>query len=166
MNIRDRIVEFRRVKANELAPNPKNWRSHPTNQVDALKCILSEVGWASAVLVRETPEGLQLIDGHARTELATDEDIPVLVLDITEQEADLLLATFDPIAAMATSNPEALDELLGSLESDSQALNELIDSLASNQSELQDEVVPCEKFEVILECENETQQQEVYDQMT
>jgi hypothetical protein len=32
-----------------------------------------------------------------------DQPIPVLVLDVTAEEADKLLATFDPIGAMATA---------------------------------------------------------------
>ncbi len=36
MKIRDRIKELRRVKASELLPNPKNWRTHPTEQADAM----------------------------------------------------------------------------------------------------------------------------------
>jgi hypothetical protein len=44
MQIRDRIKELRRVKASELRPNPRNWRTHPTalaaavaNSVKAMK---------------------------------------------------------------------------------------------------------------------------------
>jgi hypothetical protein len=69
VNIRDRIKELRRVPADQLQPNPKNWRKHPESQANALRGVLAEVGIASAVLARETPEGgLMLIDGHLRTE--------------------------------------------------------------------------------------------------
>ena len=54
MQIRDRIVELRRVPANELRPNPKNWRTHPKAQQEALRGILAEVGYADA-LPRRTP---------------------------------------------------------------------------------------------------------------
>ena len=65
MKIRDRIKELRRVPASELQPNPKNWRTHPQAQQDALRGVLAEVGYAGALLARETPEGgLMLIDGH------------------------------------------------------------------------------------------------------
>jgi hypothetical protein len=30
--IRDRIVEFRRVRAGELIPHERNWRQHPAEQ--------------------------------------------------------------------------------------------------------------------------------------
>ena len=37
MKIRDRIKELRRVKASELLPHPKNWRTHPQEQADAMR---------------------------------------------------------------------------------------------------------------------------------
>ena len=42
MNIRDRIKELRRVPASELRPSPKNWRTHPQMQQDALKRALDD----------------------------------------------------------------------------------------------------------------------------
>lgn len=131
MQIRDRIKEFRRVAASQLKPNPKNWRSHPKQQQDALRGVLAEVGMADAVLAREMPDGsLMLIDGHMRTETVGDAQIPVLVLDVNEEEADKLLATVDPIAAMADANSEALHGLLGGVSSDSEALTSLFEDLA------------------------------------
>lgn len=56
MKIRDRIVELVRVPASELVPNPKNWRTHPTAQADALKGVLAEVGWEFAGYLIENPE--------------------------------------------------------------------------------------------------------------
>ena len=67
MRIRDRIKELRRVKADRLRPHPKNWRTHPQRQQDALRGILAEIGYADALLARELPDGsLELIDGHLR----------------------------------------------------------------------------------------------------
>ena len=115
MQIRDRIKELRRVPASELLPNPKNWRTHPVEQQDALRGVLAEVGYADALIARETPEGLMLVDGHLRAETTPDSEVPVLVLDIDEAEADLMLATLDPLAAMAGRDEERLSELLDSL---------------------------------------------------
>ena len=41
MKIRDRIKELRRVKASQLRPNPKNWRTHPQAQRDVLCGLLA-----------------------------------------------------------------------------------------------------------------------------
>jgi hypothetical protein len=132
MKIRDRIKELRRVPASELKPNPLNWRTHPVAQMDAIRSILTEVGFAGAELARELPDGsLQLIDGHARAEVAGDAIVPVLVLDVTEEESNKLLATFDPIGAMAGANTLKLDNLINTTEFDSAAIRRMIDDLLS-----------------------------------
>jgi ParB-like chromosome segregation protein Spo0J len=131
MKIRDRIKELRRVKASELHPNPKNWRTHPKQQLDAIRGILAEVGFAGAELARELPDGsLQLIDGHARAEIAGDAEIPVLVLDVTESEADKILATYDPIGAMAEADAVRLEELLRDVQTGNEALADMLAELA------------------------------------
>src|SRR5438876_9386199 len=96
--LRDRLVELRRVPASKLLPDPKNWRRHPSAQAVALRALLAEVGWADACLARQTEQGLVLIDGHLRREVASDALVPVLVLDVTESEAQTLLAALDPLA--------------------------------------------------------------------
>ena len=125
MKIRDRIIELRRVKSSELLPNPKNWRTHPEEQANAMRSVLAEIGIAGAAIARETPDGLMLIDGHLRTE-CLDDVVPVLVLDVDEDEADKLLATFDPIAEMAGSSSEKLSELLKDLTDKQDTLSAMV----------------------------------------
>jgi hypothetical protein len=104
-HIRDRIRELRRVRAAELLPNPRNWRLHPASQRAALEGILREIGFADALLARELPDGrLELVDGHLRAETAPDQLVPVLVLDVNEAEANKILLTLDPLAAMADAS--------------------------------------------------------------
>lgn len=135
MKYKDRIKELRRVPASSLAANPKNWRTHPTDQAGAMRSVLDEIGWADAVLARETEAGLELIDGHLRKEVAPDDTIPVLVLDVTEQEADIILATHDPLAEMAKASEEQLDLLLSSLDVDSPEISDLLSDLSSSVAE-------------------------------
>jgi hypothetical protein len=56
MKIRDRIKELRRVRGSELLANPKNWRVHPHAQAQALRVLLSEIGYADALIARELPD--------------------------------------------------------------------------------------------------------------
>ena len=131
MQIRDRIKELRRVPASALRPNPKNWRTHPQAQQDALRGVLAEVGIADAVLARELPDGsLMLVDGHLRAETITDAEVPVLVLDVNEAEADKILATLDPLAAMAEADSAKLDELLREVQTGNEALAGMLTDLA------------------------------------
>jgi len=131
LKIRNRIRELRTVKAAELTPNPKNWRMHPKAQQDALRGILAEVGYADALLARELPDGsLMLVDGHLRAETTPDEKVPVLILDINEAEADKLLLSLDPLAALAETNAAALDSLLREIDTGSEGLQEMYADLA------------------------------------
>ena len=130
MQIRDRITDFRRVPASELRRSPRNWRTHPAAQRDALQGVLAEVGYADALLARQLPDGtLELIDGHLRAETTPDQEVPVLVLDLDESEAAKLIALLDPLAAMAEINQQALGELLRDVQTESEALREMLDCL-------------------------------------
>jgi hypothetical protein len=115
------------VPASDLRPNPKNWRTHPKAQADALRGVLAEVGLADACLARELPDGsLMLIDGHLRAETLGDGEVPVLILDVNEAEADKILATLDPLAAMAGKDAEQLASLLGQLKEQDDNLATLV----------------------------------------
>lgn len=112
MEIRDRVVELRRVRANTLHPHPQNWRTHNDAQRAALRALVARVGFAGAMLAVERPEGLLLVDGHLRTEEAGDQEVPVLILDLDDSEVTSLLLAYDPLGAMAGANKERLDALL------------------------------------------------------
>jgi len=110
---KDRIKELRRVKASSILPNPKNWRSHPVSQRDALSGVLESVGIADVVLATELPDGrLMLVDGHLRQDILGNEEVPVAVLDLTPEEADLVLLTHDSLAGMAEVDDEKLQSLI------------------------------------------------------
>ncbi len=133
MKIRDRIKELRRVSAKSLQPSAQNWRTHPKAQRDALMGVLAEIGYADALLARELADGsLQLIDGHLRAETTPDSEVPVLILDVTEAEAEKLLLTLDPISAMAGADAGKLDELLQRVTTQSAAVQEMLEGLARN----------------------------------
>ncbi|MGD0073580.1 MAG: DNA methyltransferase [Candidatus Binataceae bacterium] len=133
--IRDRIRELRRVRARELLRNPKNWRRHPKTQADALRGLLTEIGYADALLARELPSGkLLLIDGHLRAETTPDLVVPVLVLDVTAEEADKLLLTLDPLAGLAQGDVERIKELLATVKTDSAAVSALLETIADQAS--------------------------------
>ncbi len=172
MKIRDRIKELRRVPASELQPNPKNWRTHPRAQQDALKAILAEVGYADALLARETSDGgLMLIDGHLRAETTPDTIVPVLVLDVEESEIAKILVTLDPLAAMAEADAGKLHSLLLGVETESQVLQEMLAKLAADASraavsETDDVSAPnlATRYAIVVNCESEEQQRALLEQ--
>lgn len=130
MSIRNRVKEMRMVPACDLKKNPGNWRTHPKAQQDALRGLLAEVGFAGAELCRELPDGsLMLIDGHCRAEIMGTNEVPCLILDVSEAEADKLLATFDPIGAMAGADRDRLDSLLREVQTESQDVAKMLEDL-------------------------------------
>lgn len=176
MQFRDRIRELRRVKASTLRPNPRNWRTHPTAQQDALRGILAEVGYANALLVRPLEDGsLELIDGHLRAETTPDMEVPVLVLDLTAEEAAKLLAVHDPLADMAVADPARLGDLVSGITTQSAALQGLLERLAQEAQADAQAVGPPGKetaldlvpaYQLVVECPDEELQEELYERLT
>ena len=116
---RSRIVRSAEVAPADLVPNERNWRLHPRKQLAALRGSLDTVGWVQQVLVNQTTGNV--VDGHARIEEALSRNeptVPVLYVDLTVEEEALVLATLDPIAAMATTDEAKLNDLLAELEDD------------------------------------------------
>lgn len=130
---RNRITGHAEVEAKSLLANPKNWRIHPKNQVDALAGVLSEVGWVQDCIVNQR-SGF-VVDGHARVALAikANEMVPVVYVDLSDEEEALILATLDPLSAMAEKDDKLLAELLGSIVVGDDALKALCLDLAGEK---------------------------------
>lgn len=110
-----RIREFRTIPVVEIGPHPLQWREHPASQIAAFREMLARVGIAGVVLVYESPTRnvgrFTAIDGHMRTGDTGVAAWPGAILDVTDDEADALLATYDPISALAGANADRLREL-------------------------------------------------------
>ena len=174
MNIRDRIVGLRRIPARELRPNPANWRTHPQSQQDALRGILAEVGYVDALLAVERDGGYMLLDGHLRAETTPDAEVPVLVVDLSDEEAAKVLATFDPLSAMAEADGAKLDALLREVETGSAELQQMLADIADKAGLYQASDKPQgdgkpmrlpSVFEVSIECRDEAEQKKLYERM-
>lgn len=128
---RNRIVGSGSESPDQLVANPLNWRIHPRAQQDALLGSLDTVGWVQQVLVNQRTGNL--VDGHARVEQALsrgEAQIPVLYVDLAPEEEALVLATLDPIAAMAATDEAKLRELLADVSVDNAGLSALLGDLA------------------------------------
>lgn len=139
MNVQDRVTEMRLVPADQLIANPANWRRHPQAQQRALAAVLDEVGFAGAVIAREDEDGgLVIIDGHARAEMVGEATVPVLVTDLTVAEADVVLATYDPIGAMAQKDHEAFTALASRIDTANETLLGLLDRTQDGETDPDD----------------------------
>ncbi|MTI12001.1 ParB N-terminal domain-containing protein, partial [Sansalvadorimonas verongulae] len=130
-----RIIGQGVERADQLLANPLNWRKHPKAQQAALKGALNEIGWIQQVIVNKTTG--HLVDGHLRVEVALaegEQDVPVLYVELTEEEEKKALATIDPIAALATTDRKMLDDLVLGLNVNDQDFASLLDTLASQDA--------------------------------
>jgi hypothetical protein len=129
---RNRIVDSGTEAPERLAANPANWRVHPRHQQDALAGALDTVGWVQQVLVNRRTG--YVVDGHARVALALarkESAVPVLYVDLSPEEERLVLATLDPIGALAGRDEERLGALLAEVAVDDSGLQALLDALAA-----------------------------------
>lgn len=132
--IKNRIVGSGEEALDQIMFNPRNWRIHPLNQQNALKGVLGEVGWVQQVIVNKRTGNL--VDGHLRCQLAAREGattIPVVYIDVSEEEESLVLATLDPIAAMAATDKQKLDELMHDIQSDDENIQKLMSDIAEKE---------------------------------
>lgn len=147
VRFRDRIIELRRVKASELLENPKNWRRHPEEQVGAVTSIMERIGFAGATIGRLVDDKIELLDGHLRKSIAGDQEIPVLITDLTEQEAAVFLATYDPLTELAITDTEALRSLLLEAEGVDDAF------MRKQMADIEDEIASDVKKEIAKEAD-------------
>ena len=127
-----RIVGESDVPPGELIANPANWRRHPQAQRAAIAAALGTVGWVQRV-IRNRRTG-HLLDGHARVEEALargEASVPVVEVDLSEEEERLVLATLDPLGAMAEADTAMLTELLAGITPPDETLAAMLVELAN-----------------------------------
>jgi DNA modification methylase len=127
----NRITGSGEEAPDQLLAHPDNWRVHPKAQQDALAGVLDQVGWVQNVIVNQRTG--HVVDGHLRVALAIsrgEPSVPVLYVDLSEDEERLVLASLDPLAAMATIDEAKLRELLAEVSVDSESLAAMLAALA------------------------------------
>jgi len=135
MDVRSRIVGHGEESPDQLLANPLNWRIHPKHQQDAMQGVLEEVGWVQSVIVNRTTGNL--VDGHMRVALALRQDlasIPVVYVELTPEEEEIVLATLDPLGAAAATDKVKLAELLADVSVTSQHLERFLSGLGDDGS--------------------------------
>jgi len=115
------------IEAGSLSENPHNWRKHSPEQLQSIRDLVSdpEIGWAGACLYNERTK--RLIDGHARKSVSDPKQlVPVLVGDWTEAAEKKILATLDPVCAMAQGDAEAYAKLVEAVTAESLWVRDLL----------------------------------------
>lgn len=135
VDIENRIVEYApEVDPASLKAHERNARVHPTGQRDALAESLGRVGWLSPVVVNRTTGNI--LDGHLRVEdaAARGATVPVVYVEVAADDEAFVLATFDPIAALAEWDNALLAGLVDSAAVESTALAGLLTDLVDLSS--------------------------------
>ena len=130
---RNRIVGEGEQRASQFLANPNNWRTHPQNQRDAMRGALNEVSWVQRVIVNRRTG--HLIDGHERVWEALqngDASVPFVEVDLDEAEEAYVLATLDPIGAMAAADAAKLDDLLREVQSGEAGVQQMLAEVAQD----------------------------------
>ncbi len=128
---RSRIVGSGEEAPSAIVLNDRNWRTHPKAQRQALAGVLDQVGFVSPVMVNRRTG--RLVDGHLRVELALargEATVPVSYVDLSPEEEAIVLASLDPLAAMAGVDDEKLRALLADVSVDSEALAAMLSGIA------------------------------------
>lgn len=151
---RNRITRYGSEPPDQLLGHESNWRIHTRGQQDALKGVLETVGLVQNVIISERSG--KCLDGHLRIQMAISEGqptVPITYVDVTEQEEKIILATIDPLSAMAVADEDMLRGLIvdiGDLESAS--VNELLASLGSAEAAPEASPVSDENLEIEHSC--------------
>jgi len=130
---RNRIIGYGNEPVDQILFNPLNWRIHPKEQQDGLTGVLEEIGWVQNIVINRTTG--HLVDGHLRVQLADragEKTVPVTYVELSESEEAIILATIDPIAVLAATDKEKLDDLLHSIHAEDSRIQELISGIAKD----------------------------------
>ena len=129
---KNRIIGQGEKPASQFLANDKNWRLHPQAQREALHGALNEVGWVAPVI--ENRRTGMLVDGHERVWQALqngDASVPFVEVDLDEAEEAYVLATLDPIGAMAAADAAKLDDLLRDVQSGEAGVQQMLAEVAA-----------------------------------
>lgn len=136
LHYENRIVGHGSRDPRDLLENPENWRTHSAAQLSALAGVLEKVGFVQSVIVNQRT-GL-LVDGHARVALAVktgQPSVPVVFVDLSKREERLILATLDPLGALASSDADKLESLMGTLDIKDPAFAVLLEGLEAKANQ-------------------------------
>jgi ParB-like chromosome segregation protein Spo0J len=170
---RNRIVGSSEEPPDKLIANDKNWRVHTKPQRDALLGAIEEVGFIRSVTVNKRSG--RVVDGHLRVLLAIETgqaSIPVEWVDLSPEEEAEALATIDPLAALAEANHDKLSALLQEVKSRQPAVLDMLRDLAAKtgiaagDDKAKALTLPPEKFELLIECQDEQHQRAIYDRLS
>ena len=146
--IRKRITGFEKHKLGDINHNPRNWKIHTEQGKESLIGTVNQIGFAGVPLVyhSERTGGLTFADGHRRKETFPDLEVDVAMTDLSDEEVDILLMTYDPLAEEMEPNFEKLNVLMGTAKVDQPGLQSFLGRLADKHQLFFDNPDPPDEF--------------------
>lgn len=161
------------MRLGDIADNPNNWRTHPQLQKDALNGLMKEIGWVGTPIVYKSDATGKwtYADGHLRKHEFPNLEVDVAITDLNDDEANLLIATYDPIGDLATVDKEIYAAVIREIHTTDAALSQMISNLAEEQglipkddgADFSDDRID-EKFAIYVYCDTEQQQTALLEQ--
>ena len=130
----NRIVGHGEEDVDQMLASPLNFRIHPDNQQQALAGSIDDIGYIRSVTVSKRSG--RVLDGHLRVALAMRsgvKSLPVEYVDLDEAEEAQALLSLDPIAALAATDRQKLDELLHQVQSDDERVQQMMADMAERE---------------------------------
>ncbi len=130
----NRIIGHGEEQVDQLLANPLNFRLHPDNQQQALAGAIDDIGFIRSVTVNQRTG--RVVDGHLRVTLAARsgvESLPVEYVDLDEAEEAQALLSLDPIAAMAATDRQKMNELMELIKTDDERVQKMVTDLAEDR---------------------------------
>ena len=134
----NRIIGHGEEQVDQLLANPLNFRLHPDNQQQALAGAIDDIGFIRSVTVNQRTG--RVVDGHLRVTIAARsgvETLPVEYVDLDEAEEAQALLSLDPIAAMAATDRQKMDELMELIKTDDERVQKMVSDLAEDEKMFQ-----------------------------
>jgi hypothetical protein len=126
MDWNSKIIGMETRNPSLLKMNSLNWKIHLDDQRESLNGLMKKIGWVNGVVVNKRSsdewgeeKGVEtIVDGHCRVEEAisnSEEEVPVVLVDLSPEEEKIILASFDPISALALEDTKTAELIRSSL---------------------------------------------------
>lgn len=131
MTWNNRIIAYTEEAPDQLLAHYANPRTHEGKQREAMRASLDELGIVAPCTVNDRSGNM--IDGHMRTEEYITKEIkkiPVIHLDLSEEEELKAIAYFDAVGTLAGYDAERLEGLLEQIDYNPEPLENMLTDIA------------------------------------
>lgn len=131
---KNNIVANTLESPDQLLAHYANPRTHDGKQRDTMRASLDELGIIAPCTVNDRTGNM--IDGHMRTEeylTAGVKEVPVIHLDLSEEDELKAIAYFDAVGTLAGYNTEKLEDLLQQIDFVSEPLENMLTDLLDDK---------------------------------